>query len=319
MMAMLDACAPPPGLEMHAAGRAACLAAQAVATAAAAAAATGAQATDVATTAQAAADAFRVEPRPPRRRARGPRCRRQPGAANPRIMNDASTKGSSDTDCSTVRALDAYVALEIVLEPIEADPEAAINTEEEYGKKNLDGLNKVKVNYSEIPKVDKQIPDLSMQRMLTVPTSPEDALGKHPPEVPAAGAALAHAERAAQAPRHAADQASSDPPDLGPAQLSDQDILDAYMIHRDLSAVPTRLWASKEFVMEFARVSPYGVLHLASEKLRHDRELVLEAVNRDGTELELAAEELRTDREVVRAAVKQNALALQYAAPHLRK
>jgi len=49
-----------------------------------------------------------------------------------------------------------------------------------------------------------------------------------------------------------------------------------------------------------------------------ERELVLAAVSRDGSDLAYAAEELRGDRDVVLAAVRRDPLALQYAAATMR-
>ena len=56
----------------------------------------------------------------------------------------------------------------------------------------------------------------------------------------------------------------------------------------------------------------------AAAELRADREMVLEAVKRNGHALEDAAEELRADREVVLEAVKQDRWAIVHAAEELR-
>ena len=50
-------------------------------------------------------------------------------------------------------------------------------------------------------------------------------------------------------------------------------------------------------------------LEYASEELRGDKEVVLEAVRQNGWLLEYASEELRGDREVVLEAVRQNVVA----------
>ena len=55
------------------------------------------------------------------------------------------------------------------------------------------------------------------------------------------------------------------------------------------------------------------------EKLKRDREVVLEAVKQDGYALRFASEELRGDRDVVMEAVKQNGDALQYASQELQR
>lgn len=53
------------------------------------------------------------------------------------------------------------------------------------------------------------------------------------------------------------------------------------------------------------------------KQLRGDRDVVLEAVKRDGLDLAHATDELRADLNLVLEAVKQNGLALKFAAPHL--
>ena len=54
-------------------------------------------------------------------------------------------------------------------------------------------------------------------------------------------------------------------------------------------------------------------LEHASDALRNDRQLVLEAVRQNGLALEYASDALRNDREVVDGAVRQNGTALAYA------
>ena len=60
-------------------------------------------------------------------------------------------------------------------------------------------------------------------------------------------------------------------------------------------------------------------LACASEELRCDRDVVIEAVKKYGKSLCWASRELRNDREVVLAAIKNNRWALQYASDELRK
>jgi len=60
-----------------------------------------------------------------------------------------------------------------------------------------------------------------------------------------------------------------------------------------------------------------GLLN-ASKELKGDREVVLEAVKRDGCALQYASEELKGDREVVKEAVKQNEGALEHASEELK-
>ena len=68
-----------------------------------------------------------------------------------------------------------------------------------------------------------------------------------------------------------------------------------------------------------ALVSKHGcaLLH-AAEKLRGDREIVMQAVSNFAISLEDAAEELKGDREIVMKAVSQDGFALRYATEKLR-
>lgn len=66
-------------------------------------------------------------------------------------------------------------------------------------------------------------------------------------------------------------------------------------------------------------ISKFGVgLKYANEEIRSDRELVLQAVQRDGLNLQHAST-FQNDRALVLAAVQDDGLALQYASPTLRK
>ena len=58
--------------------------------------------------------------------------------------------------------------------------------------------------------------------------------------------------------------------------------------------------------------------YISSLQIDADRELVLAAVQSDGSELKYAADELKADREVVLAAVQSDGDALQYAADELK-
>lgn len=63
----------------------------------------------------------------------------------------------------------------------------------------------------------------------------------------------------------------------------------------------------------------YGrALQFASEKLRNDKDVVLEAVKQDGRALRFASENLRNDKDVVLEAIKQDEWALQFASEELR-
>lgn len=81
-------------------------------------------------------------------------------------------------------------------------------------------------------------------------------------------------------------------------------------------------WNDKIFVLETVKISGAS-LKYASEELRNDKEVVLEAVRQKGdywTEcaLEYASEGLKNDKEVVIEAVKKNGGALEYASEKLR-
>ena len=52
-------------------------------------------------------------------------------------------------------------------------------------------------------------------------------------------------------------------------------------------------------------------------ELKHDREVVIEAVRRNSRALHLTSEELKGDREVVVEAVRQHGCALQFASEEL--
>ena len=60
-------------------------------------------------------------------------------------------------------------------------------------------------------------------------------------------------------------------------------------------------------------------MEYASEELRNDKEVVLEAVKKYGDALQFASEELRNDKEVVLEAVKENGNAIKYASPELQE
>ncbi len=61
------------------------------------------------------------------------------------------------------------------------------------------------------------------------------------------------------------------------------------------------------------------ILKYAHEKFREDREIVLEAVKTDGSALKYVHEKFREDREVVLAAVKSEGIALKYAHKKFRE
>ena len=63
----------------------------------------------------------------------------------------------------------------------------------------------------------------------------------------------------------------------------------------------------------------WEALKYASDELRADRDVVLEAVKRCGLALEYASDELRADRDVVTEAVKNNPLGFDFAGEELQK
>lgn len=58
-------------------------------------------------------------------------------------------------------------------------------------------------------------------------------------------------------------------------------------------------------------------LQYASDVLKADREIVLEAVKNSGDALEWASDELKADKEIILEAVKKNGCSLQYASDEL--
>ena len=77
------------------------------------------------------------------------------------------------------------------------------------------------------------------------------------------------------------------------------------------------LRGDREVVLEAVRQNG-NALRYASKELQGDRELVLEAVRQDGIALWYASKELKEDREVVLAAVTKDGDSLQYASKELR-
>ena len=60
-----------------------------------------------------------------------------------------------------------------------------------------------------------------------------------------------------------------------------------------------------------------GALWWVSVELKHDREVVIEAVTQHGRVLRFASEELKGDREVVIEAITQHGRALRFASEEL--
>ena len=77
--------------------------------------------------------------------------------------------------------------------------------------------------------------------------------------------------------------------------------------------------STKEDVLEAVKQKQDGFyLQYASEALKGDRDVVMEAVKYDGCSLQYASEELRGDKEVLLKAAKNDWEALQYASEDLR-
>ncbi len=74
-------------------------------------------------------------------------------------------------------------------------------------------------------------------------------------------------------------------------------------------------WNDKQSVLE--HVKKGGTLIFASEELKNDKDVVLEAVKNDGEALRFASKELQNDKDVVLEAVKQNWRALYSASEEL--
>ena len=86
-----------------------------------------------------------------------------------------------------------------------------------------------------------------------------------------------------------------------------------------------RNWSGGEWLDQQVTVTACGgckvpiILKWASDALKTDREVVLEAVSSYGSALQHASSTLKADREVVLAATAQSYLALTYAAPELQE
>ena len=74
---------------------------------------------------------------------------------------------------------------------------------------------------------------------------------------------------------------------------------------------------NKPFIM-YKVFQDVSYLRIASERIKNDKDFMLNIVKYAGEALEYAPEKLRNDREIVLAAVKQNAKALEYASSELK-
>ena len=75
---------------------------------------------------------------------------------------------------------------------------------------------------------------------------------------------------------------------------------------------------NREIVLEAVKRNGYWGLLYASDALKDDQEIVLEAVKKYGSALQCASPALKDNREIVLAAVNQNRNALQYASTALK-
>jgi len=82
---------------------------------------------------------------------------------------------------------------------------------------------------------------------------------------------------------------------------------------RKLAVAPANIRADLEILSSAVGDSWGAALEYASEELRSDRKLVLEAVSRNGLVVQYASAELRADLHVVYEAVRQTWKALEYA------
>jgi len=98
---------------------------------------------------------------------------------------------------------------------------------------------------------------------------------------------------------------------------------DCYRLcHRDAPdfcrSMGRRLFCDREFVLALAAKHGPRALQYADERLKGDREVVLAAINQNGSTLEYANPKFKRDRDVVLAAVRRCGSALKYADPSLK-
>lgn len=74
----------------------------------------------------------------------------------------------------------------------------------------------------------------------------------------------------------------------------------------------------KELLINIFRADKNRILEFASDELRDDKEVVLEAVEKDGCSLRLASERLKDDKEFLMSLVKKNGFSLYYASDRLK-
>jgi hypothetical protein len=74
----------------------------------------------------------------------------------------------------------------------------------------------------------------------------------------------------------------------------------------------------KFLILDFLKFGCSGILALASEDIKDDKELLLAAINIDSNSLNFASDRLRNDKNIVLKAVSQDGSSLEYASEELR-
>jgi len=96
-----------------------------------------------------------------------------------------------------------------------------------------------------------------------------------------------------------------------------QTVREAMVDPTRLSTAPNEVTANRDVILEAVNQNG-SALEYAAAQLKADQALVLAAVTREGSALKHAAAQLKSDRDFVLAAVKRNGSALQYAAAKLK-
>jgi len=86
-----------------------------------------------------------------------------------------------------------------------------------------------------------------------------------------------------------------------------------------LRSAPEKMKNVKEVVMAAVQKDGSYGLRYAAEDMKNDKEVVMAAVQQNGHALQYAPEDMKQDKEVVMAAVQQNGMALEYAPEDMKK
>lgn len=81
---------------------------------------------------------------------------------------------------------------------------------------------------------------------------------------------------------------------------------------------PTKILTDKKEIISEIKTGTVSLLDYASQEIKADKEVILEAVKHYGWALSYGSDELKADKEVVSEAVSQYGRALQYASDELR-